>query len=142
MPVNFQEIQRQVHDFGEKAAKRQGYLDNLRKQMLALLEEYACQQDELREKVKRALTYNPGLRCAVPTQEILNARFPTPELPPQVTLLAADGSQITPSRHDQVEFCVINVGNRSAPSSAQESLPPRSSRAGCWKSKNYTLRKA
>ncbi len=110
MPVNFQEIQSQVHDFGDKAAKRQTRLGNLRQHMHALLKEFAGQQDVLREKVRRALIYNPGLRCAVPTQEILNASFPTPELPPDVTILAADGSQITPSRHDQVEFCVINVG--------------------------------
>lgn len=33
-----------------------------------------------------------------------------PDLPEQFTVLAADGSQINPSRHARVEFCVINVG--------------------------------
>ena len=55
MPVNFQEIQSQVHDFGDKAAKRQEYLGNLRQHMLALIEKFACQQDVLRDKVRRAL---------------------------------------------------------------------------------------
>jgi hypothetical protein len=31
-------------------------------------------------------------------------------LPENFTVLAADGSQINPSRHTRVEFCVINVG--------------------------------
>ena len=110
MPVNFQEPQSQVHDFGDKAARRQERLGNLRQHMHALLALYAQQQDALREKVRRALIYNPGLRCAVPTREPLNAHFPAPFLPPAITILAADGSQITPSRHDAVEFCVINVG--------------------------------
>ena len=33
-----------------------------------------------------------------------------PPSPAQVTVLAADGSQINPDRHARVEFCVINVG--------------------------------
>jgi hypothetical protein len=33
-----------------------------------------------------------------------------PALPPDLTILAADGSQINPDRHDAAEFSVINVG--------------------------------
>ena len=124
MPVNFQELQSQVHDFGDKSARRQERLGNLRAHMHTLLDACAQQQEDLYQKVQRALIYNPGLRCAMPTREALNARFPAPMLPPAVTILAADGSQITPSRHDAVEFCVINVGVMRAPIGA--GAPPAS----------------
>jgi hypothetical protein len=110
MPVNFQEIQPQVRDFGRNAAIRQKRLGDLYQEMLALLTDYANQADLLTQKISQAAGFFPGLRCAVPTQEPLNAHFSAPEGSTQVTLLAADGSQIFPSRHDPVEFCVINIG--------------------------------
>jgi hypothetical protein len=66
--------------------------------------------DGLRERLNRAADLVPNLRCAVPTDEPLNAAYPAPNLPETFTLLAADGSQINPSRHARVPFCVINVG--------------------------------
>ncbi len=110
MPVNYLEVQRQVKDFGEKAVHRHLQMEDLRQKMHSRLEYFAEQQDCLREKVGRAVNFNPGLRCALPTQEALDAHFPVPPLSKDVTVLAADGSQITPSRHDQIEFCLINVG--------------------------------
>jgi hypothetical protein len=51
-----------------------------------------------------------NLRCALPENEPLNAHFPLPTLPEHATVLAADGSQIFPDRHAQVDFGLINVG--------------------------------
>jgi len=53
---------------------------------------------------------NPGLRCAVPAGEPLDAAFPLPAQAGEGVILAADGSQINPDRHAAVQFCVINVG--------------------------------
>ena len=63
-----------------------------------------------------ARLHDPNLRCAIPCaaetgrSEPLDGRYPLPEMPEQATILAADGSQITPDRHAQVNFCLINVG--------------------------------
>lgn len=110
MPVNFQEIQSQVRDFGEKVKLREQQLKDRRQKILDLLDELAGRQDALRDKIERAARLNSALRCAVPTGEPINARFPLPALPPAMTILAADGSQINPNRHARVDFCVINVG--------------------------------
>ncbi len=52
------------------------------------------------------------IHCAAPSpsSEPLNAHFPHPALTAPVTILAADGSQINPDRHAQVEYSLINVG--------------------------------
>ena len=110
MPVNYLEIQSQVKEFGEKVAVRHEQLDSLRHKMLERLAYYSHRQDFLMAKVKRGVQANPGLRCAIPTDEALNAHFRAPPLKTGITILAADGSQITPSRHNQVEFCLINLG--------------------------------
>ncbi len=70
-------------------------------------------QDELIEKILIAAKANPGLRCALPAEEKINAVFPLPTERIPVTMLAADGSQIIPSRHRQVEFGVINISTVS-----------------------------
>jgi hypothetical protein len=74
-----------------------------------LVEAYAHRLDELCERVSQAAEYVPRLRCAVPGDEPLTLAAPCPDLPETFTVMAADGSQINPSRHARVEFCVINV---------------------------------
>ena len=110
MPVNYLEIQPQIKEFGQKSAVRQRHLGDLRQQMRSRLGDCANQQDFLKNRVSRALLTNPNLRCALPTHEPLDACFPPPVLRPGLTVLAADGSQITPSRHDPIEFSLINIG--------------------------------
>jgi hypothetical protein len=110
MPINYQEIQRQVRDFGTASALRQQRMGNLRQEMLTKLGEYALQQEAITQKVERAVSYNPGLRCAIPGEEPIDGHFPAPALPPEAIILVADGSQINPSRHDQVKLGLVNVG--------------------------------
>jgi hypothetical protein len=110
MPVDYQQIQSQVKLFGEKAVVRQRELKNLRQEALVFLAYHASRQAALQEKIARAVEQSPGLRCAMPTNEAINAHFPLPKLPFEGTFLAADGSQINPNRHARVEYCVINVG--------------------------------
>jgi hypothetical protein len=64
----------------------------------------------LTHKLEQALEHDPGLRCARPAREPLNESFASPEMPAQITLVAADGSQINPDRHSAVFFSLINVG--------------------------------
>ena len=54
--------------------------------------------------------YDQTLRCAVPVDEALNSRHALPPMPEQVTLIAADGSQIFADRHAEVEYCLVNTG--------------------------------
>jgi len=110
MPVNLLDIQRKLKDFSAQANAHQQAITHRHQELLNLMEGYANRLSELREIVDRAASRVPNLRCAVPRDEALNQVVPKPGLPRKVTVLAADGSQINPSRHARVAFCVINVG--------------------------------
>ncbi|MCL4561514.1 MAG: DNA double-strand break repair nuclease NurA [Chloroflexi bacterium] len=110
MPVDFQSIHSQVKQWGEQAPALAEDLQQRRSTALERLETNSTALEALRERVERAAAANPGLRSAVPSGEELNRCFALPSVPPPGTLLAADGSQIAPNPHGQVEFCVINLG--------------------------------
>lgn len=111
MALDFQQVRQQVYELGENALARQEQMIKLRATAAALLESYADDLDRLRQKVDTVVhSYEPSLRCALPLAEPLNGHYPTPALPSQVTLLAADGSQINPDRHSPVDYCLINLG--------------------------------
>ncbi|MBK9211245.1 MAG: DNA double-strand break repair nuclease NurA [Anaerolineales bacterium] len=66
--------------------------------------------DALRAKVDSAKQADPNIRCAYPVNENLASSYPAPAPASDVTLIAADGSQINPDRHAAIQFCVVNVG--------------------------------
>lgn len=111
MALDFQQVHEQVRQLGEQAPQREQRLNELRQQAHELLERYAGDLDALRDRVAMIVRgHDPSLRCAVPVSEPLTAHLALPELPPSLTILAADGSQIAPDRHAPVEYCLINVG--------------------------------
>lgn len=123
MPVDFQQALQQIREMGSQAILRNERIEELRNKADALFMRYACELDSLEQLVLRAAEANPGLRCAAPFTECLDETFPAPQIEEVYTLLAADGSQINPDRHAQVEFGAINVGAiRMRPGSGQ---PPQ-----------------
>jgi hypothetical protein len=111
MSLNYQQVRQQVQRLGENAPARLQKLQESRDKAHELLKHTAREIDALRQKVERIVrSYDNSLRCALPVREPLNAHFPHPALTAPVTILAADGSQINPDRHAQVEFSLINVG--------------------------------
>ena len=110
MPVNFLEIQRQIREAGSEAQRRQEHLKALRQSARQLLATYTNELEWLQRLVRLASEKNSGLRCAVPLTEFLNQSIARPVLREKIVLLAADGSQIEPDRHAQVEFAEVNVG--------------------------------
>jgi hypothetical protein len=110
MPVNLIDIQKKLTSFsGQAKAHHQRVVSRLETLQARLLEN-ADRLDELKDMINREADANPRLRCAVPVSEPLNAVVPVGSLSDQVTLVAADGSQINPSHHARVPFSVINVG--------------------------------
>jgi len=117
MSLDFQQVREQVKKLGENAPQRARELQSLREKARDLLESNAKNLDALRQKVQRTVTqHDATLRCALPVHpnlrlpEALNAHIPTPNLNGNATILAADGSQIAPDRHSEVNYCLINVG--------------------------------
>ncbi len=110
MPINLIDIQKTLSTFSEQAREVfqqvNGHLSTLEETLNA----YAAELDLVKQIVAQANEVDPRLRCAMPVDEPLNAAIPVGEMPARVTLLAVDGSQINPSRHIRVPFCVINIG--------------------------------
>lgn len=109
MPVNLIDIQKRLAEFSAQAGVYQTEVAARRQELADLLITYAHNLEEVKARFNRAADIVPRLRCAVPLDEPLDAVVPMPALPDQYTALAADGSQINPSRHTRVPFCVINI---------------------------------
>jgi len=111
MSLDFLQVSQQVQQLGEKAVQHQLDLKDKLTQTRELLAERSQDIEKLGQKVLEvAHNYDPTLRCANPIQEALNDHFPLPDLPEQVTLIAADGSQIFADRHAEVDYCLVNTG--------------------------------
>lgn len=111
MTLDFQQVRQQIKQFSAEAVVREHQLTSLREQALSIFNKNANNLDTLRSKVTQvSQDYDPNLRCAFPVNESLDAHFPTPGLPRQATILAADGSQISPDRHAEVFYGLVNVG--------------------------------
>lgn len=110
MPVNFIELRSQIKKMGGQAGEQTDRRKRLFDEATGLLQAYATHGERLNERVDKAVQANPRLRCARPTGEVLTQGFEPPEEVFMPAILAADGSQINPSRHDPFPFCVINVG--------------------------------
>ncbi|HZW03861.1 MAG TPA: DNA double-strand break repair nuclease NurA [Anaerolineaceae bacterium] len=111
MPVNYQEIQRQIKEMGQQAPRVQQELQDRIRIGQELLAHHANDLDGLRLLVQQTAEKVKHLRCAEPANEALDFTFgPPPASPAPPVLLAADGSQVNPSRHARIEFGLINVG--------------------------------
>lgn len=109
--IDFQQVSKQVQQLGKDAPERQQELQEKRRQAQNLLEIHANELENLRQKVAIANKCDERLRCAVPVDESLAAHFPVPHLPASLTVLAVDGSQINPNRHEPVQYGLINIGS-------------------------------
>ena len=110
MPINFQQVRQKINEIGANGPERVEQRKSLLDQALHTLGKFQLDVEALREKIDRVTNQNPNLRCAKPTHEPLTFTNPCPPAPQKACLLAIDGSQVVPSRHDQVEFGLINLG--------------------------------
>jgi NurA domain len=110
MAINFQQLIERIRELGLAARERRENLERLRLQAEALLKEWADKGEQLNEKLEHARQFDPSLRCAIPLDVPLNAYCDPPPAPDNLTLIAADGSQIAPDRHAAVLYSLVNVG--------------------------------
>jgi hypothetical protein len=110
MTLNYQQVHDRIVEIGKGARLRRESLDGLRRHASGLLEEWAGKAADLTGKVERARQADPGLRCALPLDEPLDASLDPGPAQKDFDLVAADGSQIAPDRHAPVLYGLINVG--------------------------------
>jgi hypothetical protein len=110
MPIDFQQIYARIREIAAGAEERNRTLEEKRELARKLLGAYASELDFLKRKVEEATAVDSNIRCAVPFNEPLTSTYPPPAPAADVTVIAADGSQVNPDRHGSVQFSIINVG--------------------------------
>jgi acylphosphatase len=110
MPIDFQQIYARIREIAAGADERKRTLEERRALARNLLAVYASELDYLKQKVEAATAVDSNIRCAAPLDEPLMVTYPPPAAVPDVTVIAADGSQVNPDRHSSIQFCIINVG--------------------------------
>ncbi len=110
MPVDFQQIHARIVQIAPREVERQSQLQQRRLRADDLLSTHANNLEALRGKVATASQTDSRIRCAVPVSEPLTFSKPCPPKVGSATLIAVDGSQITPDRHAAQQFAVINAG--------------------------------
>jgi hypothetical protein len=110
MPINFQQIYARIQEIAAGADESKRTLEEKRELARRLLTAYDSELDYLQRKVEDAKAADSNIRCAVPLDEPLMSTYPPPLPVADVTVIAADGSQINPDRHASIQFCIINVG--------------------------------
>ncbi|HUH95726.1 MAG TPA: DNA double-strand break repair nuclease NurA [Anaerolineales bacterium] len=111
MPVDYQQIHQKIRSIGNEVRDRQNFIEKQRGLGWNLLQENAANLDRLRDKVERVVGgFDPNLRCALPGKSGLNNGFVSAAKIDRATLIAVDGSQIVPDRHEAVIYGLVNVG--------------------------------
>jgi len=109
MPVDYQDIKQQIQQVASQSGQQQQAIRDRLVTARGLLAQYANELDFLRQRVEAAARQF-GLRVACPLREPLDFAADPPGQHARPVVLAADGSQVNPSRHDEVIFGLINVG--------------------------------
>jgi len=81
-----------------------------RHEALDLLHTCSTQIPAFRDAAERAASAEPGLRCAVPLHESPVVGYRATASPAPHTILAVDGSQAFPDRHEELLFAIVNIG--------------------------------
>lgn len=109
MPVDYQDIKQQIQQNASQSGQQQQEIRDRLETARGLLAQYASELEFLQQRVEAAARQF-GLRCACPLTEPLVFTAGPPGEHARPVVLAADGSQVNPSRHDEVLFGLINVG--------------------------------
>ncbi|MCL7452814.1 MAG: DNA double-strand break repair nuclease NurA [Anaerolineae bacterium] len=109
MTLELNKVTPQIDHMGHVLAGRAAHQGKVLPAARALLAAFADRQAELCLVAES----EPGqrLRCASPGDERLDVAYAPPALPAEVTIVAADGSQIYPDRHGIAFYYAINTGS-------------------------------
>ena len=110
MPVNYAQLEHSRGQFAAQYAAWQAEQVVRYGILKELLHDAAADPEQLRLAIEEAEQQLTNLYLAKPTNEPILTRKPLPCTPLSYTLIAADGSQIVPSRHRALQFGVVNVG--------------------------------
>lgn len=108
MTLDLLQVAPQIGAMAREVAARRRANVRRREVALALLAEWEARLDELRELARTAF-HTDQRTLAEPLEPLLTAHA-APPLPPDVTMVATDGSSIDLDRHGLAQCYLINVG--------------------------------
>jgi hypothetical protein len=110
MPSNPQQLHEVFKVIGRRLTESMRLEALAQREALELLHTCAAQPPAFRNAAERAASVDPALRCAVPLDENPARGYAkTTSLAPH-TILAVDGSQAYPDRHEEILFAIVNIG--------------------------------
>ena len=104
--LDFVSLKRQINEMAQDQKRREDDFVERLTQAYQILGKWENIWQPLAAKVNRSRTS----WLVAELRDSLNARYPLPERPKQVTVVATDGSQIFPDRHEISSCYLINIG--------------------------------
>lgn len=108
MPVNYEQLARQISSIGDSLAQQRS---RIAAETTAYMDQYRANDSraDLLETLQNKISRLKNVRCALPRDVRILTTIPLPEnQPAEVEILAADGSQITPNRHHELSYGLVN----------------------------------
>lgn len=129
MPVNYEQLTRQISTIGASLAQQRSRVSAEVSAYFNILRDNDG-QDGLLQTLQRKISQLKNVRCALPRDESLLETYSTVDEPlAPVEILASDGSQITPNRHHELSYGLVNsavfrmsTGSGIAPAIVTETL--------------------
>ena len=108
MPVNFEQLTQQISTIGASLAQQRSRVSAEVGAYFATLQEHNDQAGLL-QTLERKIGQLKNIRCALPRNDNLLDTYSIAEVPlAPVEILASDGSQITPNRHHELSYGLLN----------------------------------
>lgn len=115
MTLELNQVAPQVKAMGQSLEKQIKERQEAVQEALALLQEFSTEHDALHSRIVKAERAQKRQRFdwigAMPTTEALAQAYALPPGPQTAMVIASDGSQILPDRHDIASYYLINIGS-------------------------------
>ncbi len=110
--LEFHKLTGQVDQMGQYLAEQEESIEVKLDIALKIMEAHAdpAWLPYIKERVQDAVEKDAGYRGARPLDEPIMQSYPPSTLPEAATVVATDGSQILPNRHNAATYYLINIG--------------------------------
>lgn len=110
MGVDYQLVLKKIRQRAPGMKARELAADENRSLAVGLLDIFPIDPEEIARKIEIARSYEKNLRCAQLMDESIDYRLRIPDTDQEGTIIAVDGSQILPDKHQPEMFGLINIG--------------------------------
>ncbi len=110
MGLELNKLTNSIVELGDNAYQRLKELDGRLPVAHAIFNSLAADQKEIRDSADK-IAHKFRWAGAIPSDEPINAKFRLPACPVRFNVIAADGSQIYPDRHNVAIYYLINIGS-------------------------------